>query len=185
MATGARLRLPEDRLYDVRGMSGTPRPPGGLVRAGITPVGVALAREVLIFTPKRVGRPVEAGRAMATVESAKWVGSVRAAFAGRVEAVNAALADGAAAVNRDCYGEGWMLLLRPDAPDWRDGLVTGDASGAGLRGLDGARGIRGLRLTHPSSLTRRSRSALPTTETDERLMAAAANIGEIRWPRNG
>jgi glycine cleavage system H protein len=121
--------FPEDLLYDVARHVWYAEAEGGLVRAGITPVGVALAREVLIFTPKRVGRPVEKGRAMATVESAKWVGSVRASFAARVEAVNAALAKGAGAVNRDCYGEGWMLLLRPDAPDWREGLVTGAAVG--------------------------------------------------------
>ena len=67
---------------------------------------------------------------MATVESAKWVGSVRAAFAARVEAVNEALAPGAGAVNRDCYGEGWMLLLRPDG--------AGLAGGAGGRRRGGA-----------------------------------------------
>lgn len=97
----------------------------GLVRLGITPVGVALAREVLIFTPKRIGRPFEAGRAVATVESAKWVGSVRTHFAGTVETINEALVAQASSVNGDCYGAGWMLLVRPDAADWRAGLVTG------------------------------------------------------------
>ncbi len=36
-----------------------------------------------------------------------------------------------------------------------------------------------------SSRTLRSRSALPITETDERLIAAAAKIGEISNPRTG
>jgi glycine cleavage system H protein len=121
--------FPEDRLYDVPHHVWYAETAGGLVRAGITPVGVALAREVLIFTPKRVGRPVEAGRAMATVESAKWVGSVRAGFAARVAAVNEALARGTGAVNRDCYGEGWLLVLRPDTPDWRDALTPGAGVG--------------------------------------------------------
>jgi len=125
MALVRGCRFPEDRLYDVPHHVWYCPLPDGLVRAGITPVGVALAREVLIFTPKRVGRPVEAGRAMATVESAKWVGSVRAGFAARVEAVNPALAQGAAVVNRDCYGDGWMLVLRPEAPDWRAALTAG------------------------------------------------------------
>jgi glycine cleavage system H protein len=147
MAVVRGCRFPEDRLYDVPRHVWYAALAGGLVRAGITPVGVALAREVLIFTPKRVGRPVEAGRAMATVESAKWVGSVRAAFAARVEAVNAALANGASVVNRDCYGEGWMLELRPDAADWREALTAGAAVAAayeewmereGFEGCDGA-----------------------------------------------
>lgn len=102
---------------------------GDLVRLGITRVGVALAREVLIFTPKRVGRRFEAGRAVATVESAKWVGSVRAGFAGTVAEVNPALAARADAVNRDPYGQGWMLLVRPETADWRAALVTGPEVG--------------------------------------------------------
>lgn len=125
MATVRGCRFPEDRLYDVPHHVWYLPLGDGLVRAGMTPVGVALAREVLIFTPKRVGRPVEAGRAMATVESAKWVGSVRAGFAARVEAVNEALARGAAVVNRDCYGEGWLLVLRPAAEDWQGALTPG------------------------------------------------------------
>lgn len=36
-----------------------------------------------------------------------------------------------------------------------------------------------------SSFTWRSRSALPTTDTDDRLIAAAANIGDSRMPKNG
>ena len=129
MASVRGCSFPEALAYDV------PRhvwyaPAGdGLVRAGITPVGVALAREVLIFTPKRVGRDFEAGRGIATIESAKWVGSVRAAFAGRVEAVNTALLARAAPINRDCYGAGWLMLLRPARPDWPAGLVTGPAVG--------------------------------------------------------
>lgn len=39
--------------------------------------------------------------------------------------------------------------------------------------------------TRGQSRAARSRSALPMTETDERLIAAAANIGEIKRPKNG
>ncbi len=126
----ARVRgcdFPDHLHYDVPHHVWYAPAPDGLVRAGITPVGVALAREVLIFTPKRVGREVAAGKAMATVESAKWVGSVRSAFAARVAATNPALSTRATLVNADCYGEGWMLLLAPLAPDWRAGLLTGAA----------------------------------------------------------
>ena len=35
------------------------------------PVAVAMAGQVPAFTPRRVGRPVEAGRACATLESGK------------------------------------------------------------------------------------------------------------------
>ncbi len=32
-----------------------------------------------------------------------------------------------AAVNEDCYGAGWLLLVQPDADNWKAELVTGDA----------------------------------------------------------
>ncbi len=130
MQTVRGCALPGDLHYDVPRHVWYAAAGDGLVRAGMTPVGVALAREVLVFTPRRPGRPFERDRAIATVESAKWVGSVRAGFAGVVASVNEPLTRRAAPINRDCYGEGWMLLLQPAAPDWRDGLVTGTAAGA-------------------------------------------------------
>lgn len=130
MALVRGCNFPDQLFYDVpRHVWYWPQEEG-LARLGITPVGVALAREVLIFTPKRIGKPFEAGRAVATVESAKWVGSVRAAFAGTVEAINEVLVTQAASVNGDCYGEGWMLMVRPVDADWQAGLVTGVEVGA-------------------------------------------------------
>jgi len=99
----------------------------GLARSGMTSVGVALAREVIVFTPKRAGNSFEKGRAFATVESAKWVGSVRSAFNGSVVQTNDKAINDPGLVNRDCYGEGWLLLVRPDIADWRAGLVSGQA----------------------------------------------------------
>jgi glycine cleavage system H protein len=119
--------FPDNLFYDVPRHVWYSPSSDGLVRIGVTPVGVALAREVLIFTPKRLGKPFEQGRAVATVESAKWVGSVRAAFAGTVEVINEALVAHAASVNSDCYGEGWMLLVRSADTDWHSGLITGAA----------------------------------------------------------
>lgn len=127
MPTVRGCHFPDPLHYDVPHHVWYAEAGEGLVRAGMTVVGVALAREVLVFTPRRAGRDVAPGRAMATVESAKWVGSVRAGFAARIEAVNAPLTARADPVNRDCYGEGWLLLLRPAAPGWRSGLVTGAA----------------------------------------------------------
>jgi glycine cleavage system H protein len=98
---------------------------------GLTAVAVALAGEILAFTPKRVGREVEPGRSCATIESGKWVGPVRAACAGTITAINEALMDEPRLANRDPYGEGWMLAFAPaDWPAARASLVTGDAMAA-------------------------------------------------------
>ncbi|MCC6947604.1 MAG: glycine cleavage system protein H [Bradyrhizobiaceae bacterium] len=119
--------FPDHLFYDVPHHTWYAPVEGGLLRAGMTIIGVALAREVLVFTPKRAGRSFEKGRAFATVESAKWVGSVRAAFDGEVVAVNDDAIRNPALVNDDCYGAGWLLVAKPADDSWRAALVTGDA----------------------------------------------------------
>lgn len=121
--------FPDHLLYDVPNHIWYTPLHDGTARAGMTPVAIVLAREVLVFTPKRVGRDVEKGRSFATIESAKWVGAAHAAFDGVVVAVNDTLIAQPTLANSDPYGEGWMLIVRPARPDWRDGLVTGHAVG--------------------------------------------------------
>jgi glycine cleavage system H protein len=120
--------FPPDRHYDVEQHLWYVALPGDLIRLGMTSVATALAGEVLAFTPKRVGRRFDAGRSCATIESGKWVGPARAAFSGTVVEVNDALIRRPSLVNRDPYGEGWMLVARPDDPAAAlAGLVTGSA----------------------------------------------------------
>ena len=127
MAIVRGCKFPDNLFYDVAHHVWYAPAEGGLVRAGMTQVGVALAREVIVFTPKRVGNEFEKGRALATIESAKWVGSVRSGFDGTVSSVNEQAIKSPSLVNEDCYGEGWMLLVKPAHENWREGLVTGNA----------------------------------------------------------
>lgn len=122
--------FPDALFYDVRHHVWYVQADNGLVRVGMTVVGVALAREVIVFSPKRAGVSFEKAKAFATIESAKWIGSVRAAFDGRVVSVNEAAMKRPATVNEDCYGSGWLLVVEPHADNWADGLVTGDAIAA-------------------------------------------------------
>lgn len=135
--------FPDDLWYDVRNHVWYKPEGEGVLRTGMTPVAIALAREVLVFTPKRVGREFEKGRAFATVESAKWVGAVRAAFDGIVVAVNDALIGRPTVANSDCYGAGWMMVVRPASDDWNAGLVTGAAIAAAYEAWMDAEGFSG------------------------------------------
>jgi glycine cleavage system H protein len=103
--------------YDVLG--------DGTVRAGFTPWAASHMGEVLVFTPKRIGREFEKERSFATIEGGKWVGSARAAFDGVVVAHNELLVRRPELLTKHSFGEGWMLVVRPIGDDWRDGLVTG------------------------------------------------------------
>jgi len=119
--------FPEERYFDVTNQIWYEPLPDGTVRAGFTAIALALAGEVLVFTPKRVGLTFDKGRSFATIEGGKWAGSARAAFDGTVVANNQALIRRPTTANLDPYGEGWMIVAQPAAADWSAGLVTGAA----------------------------------------------------------
>lgn len=108
--------LPDELLYDVDNNMWYRDLGDGTVRLGMTAVAVAMAGQLVAFTPKKAGRKVEAGKSCATIESGKWVGPAKIAFSGEVVAVNEKLSDAPATANKDPYVEGWMIVVRPD--DW-------------------------------------------------------------------
>jgi glycine cleavage system H protein len=123
-------KLPDELLYDVDNNIWYSEQPDGAVKLGMTSVAVAMAGQLVAFTPKRVGRKVEAGKSCATLESGKWVGPAKAACNGEVTATNDALVAKPSMANSDPYGEGWMLVLKPE--NWaavKAGLTPGGAVG--------------------------------------------------------
>ena len=117
--------------------------PTARIRAGFTPIAIELAGDVLVFTPKRVGKTFEAQRSFATIECGKWVGAARAAFDGTSWPPTRRWSDGPKLLNEDAFGAGWMLLVRAAARRWRDRLVTGSQRRTGLRGVDRRRSLQG------------------------------------------
>jgi len=118
--------FPESLLYDLENQIWYEPLPDGSIRAGFTPLAMSLAGDVLVFTPKRIGRDFEKGRSFATIECGKWVGSARAAFDGVVLAHNEALIRKPELLNQDAFGQGWMLIVRASQADWREALITGE-----------------------------------------------------------
>jgi glycine cleavage system H protein len=127
MATIDGIEYPEHLHYDVDNQIWYEDLGDGNLRAGFTPISISLAGDVLVFTPKRIGRDFEKNRSFATIECGKWVGAARAAFPGIVVAANPELDNRPKFLNLDAFGKGWMLIVRPSIPNWRDGLVTGAA----------------------------------------------------------
>lgn len=129
MATVRGCALPDGLYYNVESNVWCRRDPDGTVTLGMTAYAVSLAGQIVAFTPKAVGKRVEQDRSVATVESGKWVGPVKAPVSGEVAAVNDVLDARPGLVNEDPYGDGWMVKLRPS--DWDEEVVTlltGDAA---------------------------------------------------------
>lgn len=119
--------FPEHLLYDIENQIWYTPLADGTVRAGFTQWSANLMGDVIVFTPKRLGREFEKNRSFALLEGGKWVGAARAAFDGVVVEQNELLERKPSLLNTDPYGEGWMLVVRPSPENWRDGLVTGAA----------------------------------------------------------
>ena len=122
--------FPEHLYYDLENQVWYEALDEGTVRVGFTPIAIELAGDVLVFTPRRLGKEFEAQRSFATVECGKWVGAARAAFAGVVVAANVALEQRPKLLNEDAFGAGWMLIVQPADTHWRDRLATGPSIAA-------------------------------------------------------
>jgi glycine cleavage system H protein len=113
--------LPDELLYDVANHTWFREVDGGNVRLGMTAVATAMAGQLVAFTPKKVGRSVEAGKSCATVESGKWVGPAKSAAGGEVVAVNEALQATPSLANKDPY-TAWLVEIKPE--DWTSVRAT-------------------------------------------------------------
>lgn len=125
MALVQGTEFPEHLYYDLDNQVWYEPLPDGTIRAGFTPLAIELAGEVLVFTPKRIGRDFDREKSFATIECGKWVGAARAAFAGVVVGANEELERRPKLLNDDAFGAGWMLTVRTEDASWRDRLITG------------------------------------------------------------
>ncbi|MGB8646808.1 MAG: glycine cleavage system protein GcvH [Anaerolineae bacterium] len=85
----------------------------------------ALGDIVFVELPP-VGMKLEKGKSFGVVESVKAASDVFAPISGAVEAINEKLTESPDLVNRDPFGEGWMIKLRPENPGDLDGLFDAD-----------------------------------------------------------
>lgn len=136
--------LPDDLLYDVENHIWFREQDDGNVKLGMTTVATAMAGQLVAFTPKKVGRTVQAGKSCATVESGKWVGPAKSAAAGEIVAVNEDLASKPSLANEDAYGAGWLVVIKPeDWPAAKATLVPGTAVAAPYEAKMAADGFAG------------------------------------------
>jgi glycine cleavage system H protein len=101
-----------------------------VVRIGITDYAQGELGDVVFVNLPKVGETVADHQAFGTIEAVKAVSELYAPVAGEVVEVNGTLESDPAAVNRDPYGEGWMIALRVKSPSALGGLLTaGDYRG--------------------------------------------------------
>jgi glycine cleavage system H protein len=90
---------------------------GENARVGITDHAQAELTDIVYVEVPKVGTKVAARGAIAVVESVKAASDIYAPIGGTVVEANRALAENPALVNTDPFGEGWIFVLKMDAPD--------------------------------------------------------------------
>ena len=131
MPTVKGCNLPDDLLYDVENQIWFRELGDGTVKLGMTAVATAMAGKLVAYTPKGVGKDVKAGKSCATVESGKWVGPAKSAAGGTIVAINDTLTSNPSTANADPYGEGWLIILKPEDWDTVKGSLVPGAQVAG------------------------------------------------------
>lgn len=136
--------VPEDLLYNIDSNVWARPGTDGVVTLGLTAYACALAGEIVAFTPKKIGKEIAQDKSCATVESGKWVGPVKMPVTGTLFAVNNALHAKPDLINKDPYGDGWIVRIRPT--DWARearGLKTGADALAAFEAKMQAEGFKG------------------------------------------
>ncbi len=144
MATARGCHLPDELLYDVPNNMWYREEADGTVTLGMTSVAVALAGQLVAVTPKKPGKPVQAGKSCATIESGKWVGPAKIVCDAEVVEINEALVGDPKTANADPYQAGWLMKVRPAAwAEARATLVPGTAVAAPYEAKMAADGFAG------------------------------------------
>jgi glycine cleavage system H protein len=119
--------IPEALHYDVERDVWARFEADGTVTLGMTDVAQTRCGKIVSIRFKAVGRRVGRGQSLATIESAKWVGPFPAVLSGEIAATNeAGFRRNILAANKDPYGTGWLVRLRPISLETERGaLVTG------------------------------------------------------------
>jgi glycine cleavage system H protein len=93
---------------------------------GITWFAQDALGEVVFVEPPAIGTRVKQHEPYTEVEAVKAVVDVVAPLSGEVIAVNEALADAPGTINRDPYGEGWLVRVQLADPAERTALLERD-----------------------------------------------------------
>jgi glycine cleavage system H protein len=118
--------IPEDLYYDID-RDVWIRFEGELAILGMTDVAQTRCGKFAAVSFRDIGKKVAQGKALATIESAKWVGPFPAPFSCEIVQTNAAgFANDILLANKEPYTTGWLLKVKPtDLGMEREHLVTG------------------------------------------------------------
>ncbi|HUD70513.1 MAG TPA: glycine cleavage system protein GcvH [Dongiaceae bacterium] len=97
---------------------------GDIATVGITQYAQAELGDIVYVELPQAGAAIVAGEPFGTVESVKAVSELFAPASGTVTEINATLAAAPDKVNKDPYGDGWMIRIKMADAKETSGLMS-------------------------------------------------------------
>ena len=94
---------------------------------GITDYAQSQLGDIVFVECETVGDTLGAGETFGTIEAMKTVSDLYLPVSGEVLEFNEALEDQPELVNKDPYGEGWIVKIKLSGEPELDGLLSADA----------------------------------------------------------
>ncbi len=89
----------------------------GKARVGYNAWAADAAGKLVSIKTRPAGRTVKAGKTLGSIESGKWVGSLKMPLTGNIVEINAGLSDNPSLINDSPYRDGWVALIEPENLD--------------------------------------------------------------------
>lgn len=116
------MQIPEDLKYTKD--HEWARIEGDVVTIGITDYAQSELGDIVYVELPEVGNQTTQGESFGTIEAVKAVSDLFAPLSGEVIEVNTALTDQPEIINKDPYGEGWIIKIKISNPSEVDKLLN-------------------------------------------------------------
>lgn len=93
---------------------------------GITDFAQSELGDIVFVDIPTEGETIAAGDVFGSIEAVKTVSDAFSPVSGEVEEINPAIDSDPSLVNKDPYGEGWMIKVKMSAPEEVEALLTAE-----------------------------------------------------------
>jgi glycine cleavage system H protein len=100
---------------------------GGEAYVGITEFAATHLGDIVFVEIETEGENLDKGESFGTIEAVKTVSDIYMPVAGEVIEINQAIIDDPALVNKDCFGEGWLIKIKMNNPAEANNLLDAEA----------------------------------------------------------
>ena len=107
---------------------------GDIAYVGITDYAQEQLGDIVFVVIPTVGETLEAGETFGTIEVVKTISDLFLPLAGEILEQNEALEENPELVNKDPYGEGWLIKMKPADASAAEDLLDAEAYKAVVNG---------------------------------------------------